>query len=76
MKKTPDSRVPDQSKVKLYICEVLSGAGVTIDAGLDWMIGFIAPYTFTHLGTAGITMLLLTHFPVHRYTRTRFLSLH
>jgi hypothetical protein len=36
------------------------------------MIEFIAPYTFTQLGTTGNT----AHFPVHRSTRNRFLSLH
>jgi hypothetical protein len=32
---------------------------VTINGGLDWIIGFIAPYTFTHFGTTGNTVLLI-----------------
>jgi hypothetical protein len=28
---------------------------------LDWMIGFIAPYTFTQLGTTGNTVQLLIY---------------
>jgi hypothetical protein len=36
------------------------------------MIGFIAPYTFTHSGEQVIQRhRYSTHFPVHRYTRTR-----
>jgi hypothetical protein len=32
---------------------------VTYRRVLDWMIGFIAPYTFTHFGTTGYTALSL-----------------
>jgi hypothetical protein len=32
---------------------ILSRVGVTIDGVLDWMVGFIAPYSFTPLGTTG-----------------------
>jgi hypothetical protein len=44
------------------------------DGVLDWMIGFVAPYTLTKLGATSNTALSLiyeyTHFTVHRYTRT------
>jgi hypothetical protein len=41
------------------------------------MIGFIVPYTLTQLGTTDNTTLsVFIHFPVHRYTSTRLLSLH
>jgi hypothetical protein len=44
-----------------------------IRRGLDWMIGFISPYTFTHLENTrtGNTTLSLFHV---RCTRTRILS--
>jgi hypothetical protein len=32
---------------------ILSRLGVTYRRVLDWMIGFIAPYTFTQFGTTG-----------------------
>jgi hypothetical protein len=34
---------------------------VTYIGGLDWMIGFIAPYTFTILGATGSTALSLSY---------------
>jgi hypothetical protein len=52
---------------------ILPCIGVTIDIVLHWMIGFIAPYTFTQLGTTGnfSATAIFTHFTVHHCTRTR-----
>jgi hypothetical protein len=33
----------------VYISNVLSGVLVTIDGGLDWMIGFIAPHIYIYI---------------------------
>jgi hypothetical protein len=37
----------------------MSSVGVNIDGVLDWMNGFIAPYTFTQFGITGNTALSL-----------------
>jgi hypothetical protein len=41
--------------------------------GLDWMIGFIAPHTFTQLGTTGNTALIAIVHPF-QLTVTRALG--
>jgi membrane protein YqaA with SNARE-associated domain len=56
---------------------VLSRVGVTVDGVLDWMIGFIAPYTFTTRDYRQYSAVAhFAYLPVHRYTRTMILSLH
>jgi hypothetical protein len=64
------SRCAQQMKdrrARLPLSFVLLHVGVTIDGGLDWMIKFIAPDTFTHFGTRGNTALSLIYklFSVH-----------
>jgi hypothetical protein len=50
---------------------------VTVDGVLDWMIGFIARYTFTARDYRQLQRYRWsTYFTVHRYARTRILSLH
>jgi hypothetical protein len=57
---------------------ILSRVGMTYRRVLDWMMGFIAPYTFTHNSGLQVIQRSLssTHITFHRYTRTRVLSLH
>jgi hypothetical protein len=50
---------------------------VCVTYKMDWMIGFIAPYTFTQFRTTGNTALLLFYtLSVHYCTHTRILSLY
>jgi hypothetical protein len=62
---------------KRIFCIILLRVLLTIDGVLDWMIWFIAPYTFTQFETTGNTALLLFYtLSVHRCTRVMILSPH
>jgi hypothetical protein len=65
-----------QNILKKLYCHVLGGVRDLLTV-LDWMIGFIAHYTFITQDYGQLQRYRFsTHFPVHRYTRTRVLSLH
>jgi hypothetical protein len=67
---TNEGHVPNHYIVTCWGCVWL------IRRILDWMTVFIE-ILYTQLGTTGNTGLsLFPHFIVHRYTRTRILSLH
>jgi hypothetical protein len=59
------------------LVNIQSRIGVTVDGGLDWMVGFIDTL-YRQLGTTGnySATAVSTHFTVHRYKRTSVLSLH
>jgi hypothetical protein len=59
----------------LHAKNILSRVLVCMDGVLDWMIGFIAPYTITQFGTTIQHYRYSIHFPVHSYTCTSVLSL-
>jgi hypothetical protein len=55
----------------------VSRVGVATDEVLDWMIGFIAPYTITTRDYRQLQRYrYLTHFAVQRYARNSVFSLH
>jgi hypothetical protein len=59
---SPEMSVDFQLTTRCYIPEdreILLTLRMTIEGVLDWMIGFIAPYTFTQFGTTGNTALSL-----------------
>jgi hypothetical protein len=67
--------------INIHTCNIntiLSRVGVTYktEFGLnDWIIGFIAPYTFTQFRTTGNTALSLFYtLSVHCHTHIRVLS--
>jgi hypothetical protein len=51
----------------------MSRVGVTIDWVLDWMIGFIVPYTFTQVGTTG-NYSAIAHLHTFQFTVTHALG--
>jgi hypothetical protein len=62
---------------RIHLKGSIHDLGWLIRRGLDWMIGFIAPYTFTQVESTGnITLSLFYTLSVHRCTRTGVLSLH
>jgi hypothetical protein len=76
----PEERTTDAKLIGLWVAPesalILSRVGVTVDRVLDWMTGFIDALS-TVLGTTGSTALSPFYtLRVHRYTRTRILSLH
>jgi hypothetical protein len=58
---------------RLYV-RIVTRTGVTIEGGMDWMIGFI-DHLYTVLGTTGNYSAVLDLHPLHRYTHKGF-SLH
>jgi hypothetical protein len=68
---------PTNFRLVAYLIRVYIVTYISIDGVLEWMIGFIATYTFIRLGTTSNAALsLTTHFTVHLCTRARVLSLH
>jgi hypothetical protein len=69
-----DKRNYYNQEVNYNYCHV---EGCLIGRVLDWMIGFIATYTFITLDYRQLQRYRwYTHFTVHRYARTRVLGLH
>jgi hypothetical protein len=62
----------ESDKVRPVVLCILSRVLVTVDMVLGWMIGFIASSELQAVQRCRYS----AHFPVHRYARTRVLSLH